>query len=171
MDFHQIQQLPVTIKTCKWHQEKDGQVFDAHNTLPGGACPWLYHSLYPYFLGMLYGARYDYNEMGDCQVCCPAANGVNTIVRKRDNDGSFDSRISSEMRYVIFAEVVGVKGDCPAGHKVGDRIIFPTCMPEYFMCPAGFNNVFPFLKLKLPSCINKKRLRCPDWEVEISYSL
>ena len=171
MDFRRIEQLPVTIKTCKWHRNENGQIFNADNTLPGGVCPWLYHSVYPYFLGLLYGARFDYNEDGDCQVCCPASEGVNTVVRKRENDGSFDPRISSEMTYVIFADVVKVKGDCPNGHMIGDKIIFPTCMPDYYMCPAGYNNIFPFLDLEPPRCIDKNRLRCPDWEVEISYRI
>ncbi|MBX7136868.1 MAG: hypothetical protein K1X83_02705 [Oligoflexia bacterium] len=160
-----------TKKTCQWHRNTDGEVYGDVGILPNGTCPWLYHTLYPYFLGMLYGARFHFNEHGDCQVCCPAHKGVDVVVKKRDNDGTYDPRIPAHMTYVIFAEVIGVKGDCPYGHKVGDKVIFPTCMPEHYMCPAGFNNVFPFLDLEPPACIDKSQMRCPDWEMEIPFSV
>ncbi len=159
------------IKTCEWHREKSDVEFESDKILPQGICPWLYHTVYPYFLGLLYGAKFSWNEKGDCNVCCPAGNGVDVIVQKRDNDGNFDPRISEDMSYVIFAEVVDVHGKCPYKHKKGDRFIFPTSMKEHYMCPAGFNNVFPFLDLKVPPCIDKKKLRCPDWDNVINFDV
>lgn len=150
-------------KTCGYHANKEGKVYGQDSILPQGICPWLYHSVYPYLLGLLYGAKFDWNEYGDCNVCCPALEGVDTIVRRRDNDGSFDSRISPDMKFVIFAEVVAVRGHCPYGHKVGQRFPFPTCMKEYYLCPAAFNNVFPLMEMEPPSCINRSCIRCPDW--------
>lgn len=164
----EIEQLPGQ-KLCQWHRKREGQTFKEEDILPNGVCPWLYHTLYPYFLAFLYGAKFDFNEEGDVHVSCPAVEGVNTIVRKRDNDGTFDPRIGSDMKFVIFGEVVKVKGHCPYGHKEGDRILFPTCMPQHYMCPAAFNNIFPFLDLEPPSCIDKDHLRCPDWLVEIGF--
>jgi uncharacterized repeat protein (TIGR04076 family) len=75
------------------------------------------------------------------------------------------------MKFVIFAEVVRVKGDCPRGHVVGQKLPFPTAMSEGFMCPAAFNNIFPFLRLSPPPCINANDLRCPDWDNEIHFSV
>ena len=157
--------------TCAYHPSKDGKIYAAEEILPQGVCPWLYNSVYPYFLGMIYGARYDFNEDGDCDVCCPAAEGVDTLVKKRPNDGSFDDRIDPSMEFVIFAEIVRVRGECPHGHTVGQRIPFPTCMKEHYMCPASFHNVFPLMDLELPPCIDKNNLRCPDWDNVIPLSV
>lgn len=126
----------------------------------GTTCPILYHTLYPYFLTLLYGGKFTYNEAGDCDVCCPALNGVDTLVRKSDNDGTFD--VPDKMRWIINAEVVKV-GGCPHGHKVGDIILFPVIDRNNYMCPAIINNVYPFLPIEIPSCIDLKNLRCPDW--------
>jgi uncharacterized repeat protein (TIGR04076 family) len=168
-----IQQRPFCgPKNCPWHRRyKEGKAFAFDEIFPHDVCPWLYNAIYPYFLGLYYGARFSYNEDGDCNVCCPAANGVDVIVRLRPNDGSFDSRISSSMKFVIFAEIVKVLGDCPFGHKVGQRVPFPTCMVEHFLCPAAFHNVFPFMCLEPPSCIDLNNLRCPDWNDVIFFAL
>lgn len=157
-------------KVCKWHGSAS-RIYSDEDILPHGVCPWLYHSVYSYFLGLLYGAKFDYNAEGDCHVCCPAAEGVDTVVRKRENDGSYDPRIGMDMKFVIFAEVVAVRGECPYEHAVGERIPFPTCMPQHFMCPAAFNNLFPLLHLQIPSCIDTANVRCPDWMDTIRFSL
>lgn len=156
-------------KDCFWHKDRPGRIFENDEIFPSNMCPILYHTLYPYFLGFHFGARYSYNKEGDCQVSCPAAKGVDTIVRKRDNDGSHDKRILPERRHVIFADVVRVHGDCPCKHKVGDRFIFPDCMKEYYMCPAALNNIFPFLRVQAPPCISMNQLRCPDWEKPVFF--
>lgn len=163
-----IEQLPGDYD-CQWHT-KAGKVFMFEEILPNGICPWLYNSIYPYFLGLLYGAKFSWNDQGDCNVCCPAIEGVDTLVCRRPNDGSFDERISEKMVFVIFAEVVKVHGACPRGHGVGQTFVFPTCMPEHYMCPAAFHNLFPLIELELPSCLDRKRLRCPDWNNVITLS-
>ena len=160
---------------CVWHREhkEHGKDYGPHNILPSNVCPIMYHTLYPYFLGALFGARYAYNEQGDCQVCCPAAKGVDVLVKVRPNDGKFEAGVDADWRDVIHAEVVAVHGDCPYRHKVGDRIVFPTTrsMRTQYMCPAGFNNLFPFLKIDIPSCIDFDRVRCPDWMENIYYRI
>jgi uncharacterized repeat protein (TIGR04076 family) len=157
---------------CPWHCDHPaGKVFEHDEILPQNICPWLYHTVYPYFLGLLYGARFKWNEKGDCQVCCPSPKGVNVIVRKRDNDGSFDPRIADSMKFVIFAEVVDVLGSCDFGHKIGERLVFPTCMMKYYLCPAGFHGIFPLMKLSLPACLRTREVRCPDWADTITYGL
>lgn len=165
-----IDRIPGT-ETCEWHPCKEGQNFESERILPQGICPFLYHTVYPYFLGLLYGAKFDWNEYGDCNVCCPAADGIDVFVRKRDNDGSFDNRIGGDMDFVIFAEVVKVNGDCPCKHTVGQRFVFPTCMKKHYFCPAGFNNIFPLMDVDVPACIDKSKLRCPDWNNIIEYNI
>lgn len=159
-----LKKLPG-LAACEWHGKAAENLQD-EDILPHGVCPWLYHSVYPYFLGMLYGAKFDYNDQGDVQVCCPATKGVDVVIRKRDNDGTFDPRIEPRMKFVIFAEVVNVRGDCPYAHRKGQRIPFPTSMPKHFMCPAAFNNVFPLMRLEPPECIEPRDVRCPDWANE-----
>lgn len=148
---------------CSWHGQ-EGRTFSDEEMLPQGVCPWLYNIIYPYFLGLYYGADFG----GSCNVCCPALKGVDVVIKKEANDGHFDNRISSAMSYVIFAEIVKV-GDCHYCHTVGERIIFPTCMPEHFMCPAAFHSIFLVMRLGLPPCIDKNNLRCPDWDNVITF--
>ena len=155
-----ITRLPSNTE-CGYHTHKEGRKFDMEKILPHGMCPWLYHTVYPYMLGLFSGAKFEFNEHGDCNVSCPASKGVDVLVRRRDNDGSFDPRISEEMNFVIYAEVVKIHGDCPYEHKVNQKIPFPTCMKEHYMCPAAFNNVFPLMNLEPPSCIDTSNLRCP----------
>jgi len=153
---------------CKYYKRR--KTFNDKKIFPNNVCPLLYHTLYPYFLGLFYGAKFKYNKKGDCNVGCPAVNGIDAIVKKRKNDGSLDARIGSNISFVIYAEVIR-KGKCPYHHKVGDKFIFPTCMKEEYMCPAGLNNLFPLLDMKLPKCIDKTRLRCPDWSINITYDI
>jgi uncharacterized repeat protein (TIGR04076 family) len=167
-----MRQLPGETN-CAWHKHNkaDGKVYTWAEIFPSNICPIMFHTLYPYFLGAVFGAKYGYNEKGDCQVCCPAEKGVDVLVRVRPNDGKFEKGVPADWRDVIHAEVVKVNGVCDYGHKVGDRFVFPTCMKTRYVCPAGVNNVFPFLKLDVPKCINLRRLRCPDWLENIYYSI
>ncbi len=164
-DFEITQLPPSNETTCVWHAHNQaGKDYEHGEILPDKACPWLYNTLYPYFLGFHFGAKYHYNEAGDCNVGCPAAKGVDTMVRKVANDPSVDPRIEKDWRYLAYAEITAVHGDCPYQHEVGQKILFTTGMPKHFMCPAGFHNIFPLMRLQPPSCIDMARLRCPDYE-------
>ncbi len=167
-----IKQLPGKT-ACPWHKEhqESGKLYKADEIFTSHVCPIMFHTLYPYFLGALFGAKYAYNEQGDCQVCCPAEKGVDVLVKVRPNDGKFEEGVPGDWRDVIHAEVVKVNGPCDYNHKVGDRFVFPTCMKTKFACPAGVYNLFPFLNIETPKCINPNRLRCPDWLENIYYSL
>lgn len=158
-------------RQCPWHRRHPaGKTFTQDEILPNGCCPWLYHTLYPYFLGLQYGARFTYNAEGDCNVGCPAARGVDLIVRKRPYENGLDPRITDH-RPVIFADVVAIHGSCPYGHVVGQRILYPLCMNEYYLCPAAFHDAFPLMRLDPPPCIDRREVRCPDWAEEIRYDI
>jgi len=167
-----FRQLPGKTE-CPWHKEhqESGKVYGESEIFGNRVCPILWHTLYPYFLGMLYGAKFTYNQEGDCHVCCPAEKGVDVLVRKRSNDGRFEKDVPLDWRDVIHAEVVKVNGLCDYGHKVGDRLVFPTCMKRKYACPAGVNNLFPFLNIRTPQCINPRKIRCTDWQENIFYSI
>ena len=170
-----MKQLPGNEIDCVWHEahSKDGKQYTHKEMFPNNVCPIMYHTLYPYFLGALFDAKYAYNDEGDCQVCCPAFKGVDVLVKVRANDGKFGPDVDSDWRDVIYAEVVSVNGECDYSYKVGDRIVFPTTrsMRTKHVCPASVNNIFPFLNIKIPSCININKLRCPDWLEDVKYSL
>ena len=49
---------------CPWHKEHtSGKEYNSSEILPQNICPWLYHTLYPYFLGLLYNAKFDYIDL------------------------------------------------------------------------------------------------------------
>jgi len=160
-----IKQLPGKV-FCTWHKDnqvfgkiyKDGQIF------PGKVCPFLYHSLYPYFLGLLYHAN-----MNNIHVCCPAEEGVDLYVKRADSNTIF--RAIPESYWIIYAEIVAVNGECDYNHEVGQNILFPDCFKKEYMCPAAINNIFPFLDIEIPKCINLNKLRCPDWKEDLYFSL
>lgn len=159
-------------KICLWHKNNvEGKRYTQEELFPSNVCYLLYHTLYPYFLGLLYGAKFKWNEQGDCNTNCPANKGVDVIVKKRPNDTYFDPRIPQSMEWVIYAEIIKVHEPCPHNHKEGDIIIFPTCMKEHYICPAGLNNIIPLMDFEVPSCIDKNNLRCPDWNDIILYSV
>lgn len=167
-----IKQLPGKTE-CPWHKQhqETGKTYQTDELLASGVCPIMFHTLYPYFLGALFGAKYAYNDRGDCQVCCPAEKSVDVIVKVRPNDGTFENGVPLDWRDVIHAEVVRVNGPCDYNHSVGDRFVFPTCMRSKFACPAGLFNLFPFLELGAFKCVNRQRLRCPDWKENVYYSI
>ena len=158
---------------CTWHKKNsaEGHLYSSDEIFPKNVCPIMFHTLYPYFLGAIFGAKYNYNDEGDCQVCCPAEKSVDVLVKERPNDGSFGDDVASDRHKVFFAEVVKVNGHCPYGHSVGDKLIFPVSDRENYACSAAINNIFPFLKIKIPDCINLKRLRCPDWLENVFFSI
>ena len=69
----------------------------------------------------------------------------------------------------LVAEVVAVKGDCSAGHKVGDT--FPIgCWDTGGLCGFFYHDIFPSISLmqfggKYPWAPGDKlKLECPDRE-------
>jgi len=159
---------------CEWHRDwkTTGRLYTQEEMFTSKVCPILWHTLYPYFLGAVFGAKYTYNEHGDCHVCCPAEFGVDVLVKVRPYDESFkDQGVREDWRDLIHAEVVKVNGKCDCGHQVGDKFVFPTCFKSKAPCPAGVHNLYPFLTIEKPSCINMQRLRCPDWMENVYYAV
>ena len=150
---------------CSWLPKGQSREYSEEEIYPNGMCPWFYFSAYPYMLGLLFGADFMHNSDGDANVACPAKNGCRALVKKREHPGSFDDpRISPETHFVIYTEVVDV-GDCPAGHEVGERFLFPTCLKEHFLCPAAWYQAFTFIskRLPVPECLDHNAIGCPDW--------
>ena len=158
---------------CSWQEKHSdtGHLYNAEEIFPKNICPIMFHTLYPYFLGAIFGAKYNYNEKGDCHVCCQAEKSVDVVVKTRPNDGTYGDMATPDRRKVFYAEVVKVNGHCPYNHQVGEKLVFPVSNKTKYACSGGINNIFPFLKIEIPSCINMKRLRCPDWLENTYYSI
>ncbi|MFA5151029.1 MAG: hypothetical protein WC554_00570 [Clostridia bacterium] len=107
--------------------------------------------------------------MQDIWACCPAEYGIDTVIRREANNKLFPD--VPDDWWVIYAEVVKVNGYCQYGYMAGDKILFPVCHKEDYICPAGINNIFPFLNLEIPKCINLNKLHCPDWKEDIYYKV
>lgn len=160
-EFSNITQHPCQTK-CGW-SHPEGITYDPAGIYPDGICPFLYHSIYPYMLGLLYHA-----DMQAIWACCPAVKSVNVRLYRETNGDKFPE-IAPDW-WVIYAKVEAAP-DCPHGHKQGDRLLFPTYNKSRFMCPAGFNNAFYFLDLEIPHCIDTQKLRCPDWQEDVYYEV
>lgn len=157
--------------SCPYALNEKIEDYSTEQVYPDGICPWLYHATYPYMLGLLYGADFRFNKEGDANVACPAANGCRTLVRRRSDPNLFPDKAKAPgTSFVIFTEVTEV-GDCPKGHRRGDRFLFPTCNKSESMCPAAWYQAFPLMNEKVPDCIEKDAVRCPDWELDIFHDL
>jgi uncharacterized repeat protein (TIGR04076 family) len=157
---------------CPYDMRNELSAYGKEQVLPNNICPWLYHSVYPYMLGLLYGADFRYNENGDANVNCPAADGCQTLVRKRPfpNDVITDNRIDSKNNFVIYAEIIKV-GTCPSQHVIGEIFLFPTCLKEHHLCPAAWYQAFPLMNLLPPDCVDLHNIRCPDWELYMTIDI
>lgn len=147
---------------CRAHKERQGKVYSEHNILPDGICPVLFHSLYPYFLGMTdHVKQWDYVDGTDL-IACPALNGVRCVVHRVPHPTK---------KYEIVARVVEV-GSCPNRHKERDSFTFTNTRKDDFMCAAGWFNMALFLKLPeyIKECCADK-FRCPDWNGSIEFKV
>jgi uncharacterized repeat protein (TIGR04076 family) len=147
--------------TCPWNNSGD--------RIPLGTCPVLWHTLYPYFLGFVFGAKF--SPEGPANVGCPAEYGIDLVVSVKPWDVECPPWVPTDWRDVIQAEVVAVNGPCPHGYRVGDRVFFPTYAKQAYACPAGVHNLSLFVTYEHFPCLNKKRVRCPDWKENIYFSL
>lgn len=65
------------------------------------------------------------------------------------------------------AEVIAVKGDCEAGHRLGD-VITLSCWDSGGMCGFLYHDIFPTLQMmqfggKMPWAPDGKvKMECPD---------
>lgn len=74
------------------------------------------------------------------------------------------------LEHDVSMKVVKVEGDCPHGHKVGNKYFLNTQDTEV-LCPASFNSLYPFIRLlyndtKVPweKERNTALVHCPDHE-------
>jgi len=146
--------------TCPWNNSGD--------RIPLGTCPVLWHTLYPYFLGLVFGAKF--SPEGPANVGCPAEHGIDLVVSVKPWDADLNGLVPMDWRDVIQAEVVA-EGKCPLRYKIGERILFPTYAKDGHACPAGVYNLTVFKNYDYLPCLNKKRVRCPDWKENVYFSL
>ena len=151
--------MPLSIKmynycaTCRGSRK--GKVWNEAAILPDKICPLLYHSLYPYWLGLTKGVAWDWSEGTDL-ISCPASRGTIQVVVGRIPH--------PRKKYEIFGRVV-TANECPRGHKEGDTFIFANTRRDSVLCPALWYHAFPFIRLPkyIKKCCSAANVRCPDW--------
>ncbi|MEW6263123.1 MAG: TIGR04076 family protein [Thermodesulfobacteriota bacterium] len=72
----------------------------------------------------------------------------------------------------LVAEVVSMKGECSAGHKVGDRILL-GCWDTGGLCGFFYHDIFPSLSVlqfggRYPWSEEEVVLECPDRQVAVT---
>jgi len=76
----------------------------------------------------------------------------------------------------LFAEVISVKGECGAGHKIGDGLEL-SCWDSGGLCGFFYHDIFPSLSVmqfggKYPwSSGDQLTLECPDRENAVTLRL
>jgi uncharacterized repeat protein (TIGR04076 family) len=80
-------------------------------------------------------------------------------------------------QYKVVARVVGQKGTCAAGHRVGDEFAVGDCTPAG-MCAWAFYTIFPFAAVlqfggvfPWESDPDKAVVACPDSENQTAFEL
>ena len=140
-----------------------------NHLVPFGLCDEAYHSIYPYALGLLYGASFQKTNKDEVVVRCPSKHEyiVLKIYCKRINWKMYLLNIIKNIvnkfkpvsiaRHRIVIEVVEIEGKCDAGIKVGQKFDFNlgdlqltlnkiiSLGSDNSCCPAAFNNIYPFL--------------------------
>lgn len=104
--------------------------------VPGGMCLYLFNAVYPYYLTLTSGGWFKWVPPGGGVVMqCPSPVGCVTTSVSPTPD-----------RCGVVARIVGVKGDCPRGHKVGDAIEVSPRTASF--CLKALGGLVPFLLVR-----------------------
>lgn len=170
---------------CKYHP-KLGQKIKLNKSLPTGVCPYAYVTAYPYALSLLYDAEFSWRKKIDkdsvIAQCLRPKNQMVFRIRRIKNPHPNKTLLKKyqEERYKILIEFIEKKGkgkdcsDCLGYRNVVVGKVFEFNrgdLPE--MCPAAFNQMFPYLAALLSSKqkINKIRFSCPDPKTDVVFEL
>ncbi len=123
-DFFDIK-TEVTEKSGKCSLEK----------LPHKFCPLAFYSVFPYYLTLIHGGRFEWVKKGNrVRVQCPRVDGVVMDVELSKKRSSRDG--------IVRVGIAGVKGRCPRGHAPGDT--FDLDAQAQGVCFAAMAVAVPF---------------------------
>jgi len=148
--------IQKTNGSCRYHK-KVGEELDFEYATPSNLCMHAFHVVYPYYLTLLNGGwfRWVGHDKG-VVVQCPNPNCslVMQIGRRQTVEGA-----------TIVVEVIGRKGECPRGHRIGQ--LFDVKESSLRLCPRLFDAIYPYVNLlsfgQRPECLeNEVLIRCPN---------
>jgi uncharacterized repeat protein (TIGR04076 family) len=171
-------------ETCKYHREKEGRSFDFEHLGPKGLCLDLYHSAYPYFLALLYGAKFSWMDDKDTvNAQCPASNGnVHFEVRRKPLKQEIISE-GVKKNCEIWLRITHIESDCDDNckglcpQKIGQEFEFNQGDLLDHLCPAAFSNIWPTLKVILCGGNSEWKkegkicVQCPDNKSKLRFEI
>lgn len=171
-------------QTCKYYRYCN-EAFDLEHLGPKGLCLDLYFAAYPYFLALLYGAKFSWeNDKNTVHAQCPAPSGsVHFEVRRIPLEKEILSEgIKKKVKIIVkityIEEQVGdYNYSCICSQKVGQEFEFNQGDFLEQMCPAAFYNIYPTIKSML---LNREKrwskggkvyMQCPDNNIGIMFEI
>lgn len=183
-------------KVCKYHKTQ-GQEFTIQEIVPKNMCFEAFSVAYPFALSMLYGADNNVSfcsglpeqqASADKEFIFQCPSSKNKVIFKMERKEKLPVVVKRmknfietifkkvffpvdkvQLEYDISMKVIGVEGQCPQKHKVGDEFFFNT-KDTNILCPASFNSIHTFIQMiydgvKMPWAKNNGNfVHCPDHE-------
>ena len=174
-------------KICRYHKFSTCNNFKLETLCPPGLCPDLFYRAYTWCLMKLYENKLKIEkDKNPLIISCPNPKiGVELAVTKFPvKSVKLRVKIMDILRkfgknadipfYKISMKIINGSKDCPRGHCKGQNFYFNLGLGfERSLCPAAFNNIYPFLHSVLRGVNLPKplRIQCPDDAVKNTYDL
>lgn len=111
--------------------------------IPQEVCPYLLHSLLPYYVTYKYGGDFQWTgKPGHVDVGCPNPYGRVIVCVVKEEE--------------IFLVVKSLAGTCAMEQKKDMKVNLSLIFES--ICPLLYDVIFPWIKLGLDDCVE---LRCP----------
>jgi uncharacterized repeat protein (TIGR04076 family) len=182
----------LLVATCGFNKRcgycrKGEEKYDKQGLTPDGFCVDAMSAIYPYFLALLYDAKFHQGPQGEkgLMIRCPNAHSP-TLIRlsfKFKKERLLLNILEKFFRGIGFpkdaidkimiAQIMNENKECR--HRLGDQFIFR--MPDIRqLCPASFFSLYPFIHLyegreKMMEKDDRLSLglACPDPKSNINY--
>ncbi len=130
--FENIEIEVKAVRNCCEMGLQVGDRFTIDSIIPGGLCPFLYHSTLPYLEAVENGASFNVAERNFIVVQCPNPKaGIAVKIHKKNNQDAI-------------IEFHGKKSDCPYyDFKMGDD--WQVSKVEKVFCRRAYDSLFPYL--------------------------
>ncbi len=130
--FENIEIEVKAVKNCCEMGLQVGDRFTIDSMIPGGLCPFLYHSTLPYLEAAENGASFDVPERNFIVVQCPNPKvGITTKIYQNSTGNGVIG-------------IHGKKSDCPYyDFKAGDE--WQVSRKEERFCRRAYDSIFPYL--------------------------
>lgn len=173
--FFDLRVLSRDTHKCRYH--KKDQHYSQQQMVPRGLCIEAFHSIYPFALGLLYGAN-----KNRFQVMCPKGEVIFDVRREPvDSIKKLKFHLKSLIdpfypvdprKHKVLIKVVECKGICLKKHEGGQEFEFNQ-EKRTELCPAAFDSIFPYIyayetSKKIPDYCS---LSCQDHLTNVVFAL